>query len=539
MIADPINDRKCLSTITEIMRALVAERPPALVELASRFATTAELVAWIRSTPQRDDTGDPNDGPKVMACSPPQRLRFAAPDGNCVERAKDYVVIAEVIDPGPTRALVTIDVPGGRHTFPIENGEPVVLDPLHTRNALVGSLFKLDRGPVAITPSEAADWIATLAQEPAEKQGDAHKVRNARSAMRRVLAGKPISNRSVGDVAYAVAVADDEAKKFGHRGRALHHQTAGKLATALAARRATRNAGSGLSLGGVRIKPDLELLGALARVGGRLGVQIGSAALQTQLAKLGIGSQVIGELERELNREGATLGAIAAPPPQPGSLAALSHDALIASAFRNAHQRNASWLSIKTPGVIWDEMMTTRTEMRALGTDIANTFRRPFEAQQALAESRFEKQFARKPGVGRQAGDDDYAQVYAWMNPAPTAADIAHKSYQGEFVYQWGEFEKEWDEFLAENDRWYDRMWKGDYDKAIEFRERTIKWREQFQKLGGTPTTPIPTLPPDEGPVPWKSILMIAGLGAAALIVPEVLRTVRSSSDAKPATSAA
>nr|MBA3462818.1 hypothetical protein [Deltaproteobacteria bacterium] len=290
MIAEPVNDRKCLSKITEIMRALVADRAPELVELASRFPTTADVDAWIRSMPQRDDVGDPSDGPKVLACSPPQRLRIAAPDMNCVERSATRIVLAELIDPGPTRALVTIDVPEGRHTFPIEDGEPVVLDPLHTRNALVGALFKLDRGPVAITPSEAADWIATLAQEPAQKQGDAHKVRNARSAMRRVFAGKPISDRSVDDVAYTVAVADGEAKKFGRRGRALHHQTAGKLATALAAQRATRNAGSGLSLGGLRIKPDLELLGALARVGGRLGVQIGSAALQTQLAKLGIGS---------------------------------------------------------------------------------------------------------------------------------------------------------------------------------------------------------------------------------------------------------
>ncbi|MBA3458421.1 MAG: hypothetical protein H0T46_00550, partial [Deltaproteobacteria bacterium] len=186
-----------------------------------------------------------------------------------------------------------------------------------------------------------------------------------------------------------------------------------------------------------------------------------------------------------------------------------------------------------------DEMATTGNEIRALGTDIANTFRRPFEAQLAQAEAHFAKQHGRKPGVGKDAGANDDAEVHAAMTPVPTAADLEHMSYQGAFVFQWGEFEKEWDEFRAQHGHWYERMWKGDYDKVIEFRERTIKWREQFQKLGGTPTTPIPTLPPDEGPVPWKSILMIAGLGAAALIVPEVLRTVRSSSDAKPATSAA
>ena len=76
-------------------------------------------------------------------------------------------------------------------------------------------------------------------------------------------------------------------------------------------------------------------------------------------------------------------------------------------------------------------------------------------------------------------------------------------------------------------------MWKGAYDKAIEFRERTVKWRDQFQRLGGTPTTPTPTLPPDDGPVPWKAIITVAGIGAAAFIVPELMRTMRSSRDPK------
>jgi hypothetical protein len=538
MIENPINDQKCLSQVTDVVRELINMRDPVLVEIAGRFATTAELVDWIRSLPQRDDEGDPTDGPKADACMPPQRLRIPAPDPNCLERGALLLAAAELIDPVPVRRLATVDTPNGRHTFPIEDGEPVILEPTVTRNALVGALFQLDPQPIAITPSQAADWMASIAEEPAAARGDAHKVRNARSAMRRVMAGKPITRRSLDDVAYTVAVADREVRKFGTRGRALHHQTAKKLAQALIAQRKRerqRNAGIQLKLGGLTLKPDLELLGALAKVGGRIGMQVGAAALQSQLAKYGVGAQILGELERELNREGVSLGALAAPPPPPGSLAAVTNDAIIASAFRNA-----SWLGIKTPGVIRDEMMTTDSEIRALGTDIANTFRRPFEAQQAKAEARFEKEYGRKPGVGRDSDPSrDYAQVYAWMDPVPTASDIEHKSYQGTFVYQWGEFEKEWDAFLASHKHWYDRMWKGDYDKAIEFRERVVKWREQFQKLGGTPTTPTPTLPPDEGPVPWKSIITVAGIGAAAFIVPEVLCTMRSSRDGKPATATA
>jgi len=84
VIGNPINDLTCLSQVTEVARELVEMRDPVLVEIAGRFATTGELVDWIRSLPQRDDTGDPKDGPKVTACRPPQRLRIPAPDPNCV-----------------------------------------------------------------------------------------------------------------------------------------------------------------------------------------------------------------------------------------------------------------------------------------------------------------------------------------------------------------------------------------------------------------------------------------------------------------------
>lgn len=83
MIENPINDVACLSQVTEVVRELIKLQDPLLIEIAGRFATTRELVEWIRTLPQRDDTGDPNDGPKA-ACTPPQRLRIPAPDPNCV-----------------------------------------------------------------------------------------------------------------------------------------------------------------------------------------------------------------------------------------------------------------------------------------------------------------------------------------------------------------------------------------------------------------------------------------------------------------------
>ena len=93
-----------------------------------------ELAEWI-SLPQRNDEGDPDDGPRVP-CDVSQRLRLPAEDPNCVERSALYMAAAEIIDPGPLRRLATIDTPIGRHTFPVENDVPVRLDPRVPRNAL-------------------------------------------------------------------------------------------------------------------------------------------------------------------------------------------------------------------------------------------------------------------------------------------------------------------------------------------------------------------------------------------------------------------
>lgn len=78
------NDLMCLGAISEIVANLVEARDPLLVELAAQYPTTEALAAWIRSLPQRNDEADPNDGPRVEACLPPQRLRIPAPDPNCV-----------------------------------------------------------------------------------------------------------------------------------------------------------------------------------------------------------------------------------------------------------------------------------------------------------------------------------------------------------------------------------------------------------------------------------------------------------------------
>jgi hypothetical protein len=68
----------------------------------------------------------------------------------------------------------------------------------------------------------------------------------------------------------------------------------------------------------------VNILASLARVGGRLGLGAGSAALRTFLSGFGINEQVFDEIESEMNREGLSLGLLAKPAPRPAAPAAIA-----------------------------------------------------------------------------------------------------------------------------------------------------------------------------------------------------------------------
>jgi soluble lytic murein transglycosylase-like protein len=206
---------------------------------------------------------------------------------------------------------------------------------------------------------------------------------------------------------------------------------------------------------------------------------------------------------------------------------------LYASELARSRHRDASWWSVKTPSVILDEMRAAKNDVESLGRDIYATYREPFKAQIAAAEERFFKTYGRKPGVGREAKDTDYQVVHSWMRPVPSADDLRHMSYQGQFVYQWGEFEREFGNFWAAHaGSWTDRMWRGAYDKAVEYRQRTADWRQRFEALGGKPTTPAPRPPtehflPPGVSMPWKTIAVVGGLAAGALLLPAAISASR------------
>jgi hypothetical protein len=75
-------------------------------------------------------------------------------------------------------------------------------------------------------------------------------------------------------------------------------------------------------------------------------------------------------------------------------------------------------------------------------------------------------------------------------------------------------------------------MWRGTYDKAVEFRERAADWRRKFEQLGGAPTTPPPKPPTERAlppgfSIPWKPIAAVGGVLAGALVLPAVIRASR------------
>ena len=55
-------------------------------------------------------------------------------------------------------------------------------------------------------------------------------------------------------------------------------------------------------------------LAKIAGVAGNVGVSVGAAALRSKLASYGIGADMFGLVEEELNREGLSMGVLAHPP---------------------------------------------------------------------------------------------------------------------------------------------------------------------------------------------------------------------------------
>lgn len=190
-------------------------------------------------------------------------------------------------------------------------------------------------GPVVLTPAEAIEWIAELAARRADRViGGTRRIDNGRRAMRGVLVLRPICVADVRDVALVLALAEREARTLGLGALKIVHSTARAVDALdqLAAETASspRNASiASLTFGALANSKDLQkLVGGLARVAGRIAGGIGLEAAKVKLASVGVGSPVITAVERELNREGLTLGPLTKPSPLVGSLDAMTPEAL-------------------------------------------------------------------------------------------------------------------------------------------------------------------------------------------------------------------
>lgn len=316
MIGLPFNDLRCLGSITEVVAEMVSNRDEVLAEIARKHATTESLADWIRTLPQRDDDGEVGDGPKVKACKPVQRLRLPAPDPNCVERAAMYIALAEMIDPRPVRQLATLDTEIGLHTFPVENGAPVILDPRVPRNCLDCGIAALKTGPVTIEARDAIEWTAQLAEAGAANlRNGPSRVRRARNAVMELVDSgtAPASPEVIETIGWMLALAEKVARRYGSRAIRIVRTTAqaiADLADEALARSQQRNVA--LEIGGIRLEPAPWMSG-LARIAARIGMDVGAVALRAKLASLGIGPDMFGLVEEELNREGLTMGELARP----------------------------------------------------------------------------------------------------------------------------------------------------------------------------------------------------------------------------------
>ncbi|MCX5743003.1 MAG: hypothetical protein NT062_10955 [Proteobacteria bacterium] len=318
MIGLPFNDYKCLGSITEVVAELVANRDPVIAEIAAKHRTTAGLINYIRGLPQKDDDGDKTDGPKVETCEPPQRLRLPAEDPNCVERAALYLAVAEMIEPRPVRQLATLDTPLGLHTFPVENGAPVILDPRMTQEYLECGVTLAGKGPVTIEAHDAIEWTANLAEDGSRNtRNGPSRVRRARNAVMRLTEGGTVPTQAEVDaIGWMFALAEKAAQRWGSRAVAMVRTTALAIADLAEEVIARSQRNIALDLGDLRIEPP-RWMAQLGRAAGRVGLDVGAVALRSQLDTLGIGPDMVGLVEQELNREGLTMGVLARPPKLP------------------------------------------------------------------------------------------------------------------------------------------------------------------------------------------------------------------------------
>jgi hypothetical protein len=313
---------------------MVARQDPALLELASKYRTIPEVIAYIQSLPQRDDLGNPDDGPRLYQCDPDQRLRagvtlLGTPDEpaprpmpNCFERALLFVQLCELIAPENTYQLATVQTKAGMHTFPLVNGKAIVLDPDVTQECLDCGLALSSPGPVGISARNAVSWVVDMATQDIEHlRNGPTQLYLGKNALRRLIDdGQVPARREIDALGFLFALAERAAHRYGERAVGIVRTVARAIADVLDAVLDRRNAH--FNIGGLKFNTP-SWLDDSADALGHVGLDVGSAVLRKKLDAWDLAGLVglpggtagiLGLLESGLQEKGRTLGSFARPP---------------------------------------------------------------------------------------------------------------------------------------------------------------------------------------------------------------------------------
>lgn len=125
------------------------------------------------------------------------------------------------------------------------------------------------------------------------------------------------------------------------------------------------------------------------------------------------------------------------------------------------------------------------------------------EAREAIA-SEAEAAAAARSNDARNASIYTPGAILDEMNTvrgliAQLDRDIVASSVDDAFKTTWRVFFDEYEAFYRNHLGWLDRFWIASYEKATEYRQRTLDWRKRFSALGGRVSAPVDTLPEKPG----------------------------------------
>ena len=215
---------------------------PWVREFAAQFEDIDDFAAYVRQLEQRDDLGEPDDGPR-LPCEISQRTRFAPGDPNCWERTLLYLAVAEILAPWIERTSASLVMDRGWHTFPVEirNGFPeiVVLDPVYgpPRNAMAATAYRA-RNIAPASRKHLPMWFAQVARNAClDEYGDdgEHRYEDVMGVLRNaLLAGEPVEDAEYfEDLEEILEIAAQDAELWGSQGRAAHAQVERSISQSL------------------------------------------------------------------------------------------------------------------------------------------------------------------------------------------------------------------------------------------------------------------------------------------------------------------